>query len=624
MKTFSGGMRKFQRRKKEKIFENRLGISQREKTKKIMISLFDIFRSKEFRLPFLIVFCIFLALILGEKRVYSVAILFGITQLLFESYERIKRGRFNLDYIAFLALGTALILSQFLAGAVISLMVVMSVALEKYGATRAEKTLRGLFENIPKVALLVTPSGTHEVSLPVIQKGDILLVRPNEMLVFDGYLLSDRALLNEANITGEMEPVVYSETAVLKSGTVNVGAVLTIRVLSDFEHSSYRKILSLVEEGKSHPAPMVRLAERYNVYFTFFSIALAFGAYFFFGEWGRFLAVLVIATPCPLLIAAPVSFIGGLNKAARKNIIIKSPLVLELLAKTKMFFFDKTGTLTLGVPRLKKIELLDRTFSKEQVLSIAAALEQHSFHPIAKTIVKEHVLYEGETLVAEGVEEKIGEGIFGMIAGKKYGVVQTKENTENGIIVDLVSSRTPIARFYFDDELKSEVGDLFKYLRGHGYMLGILTGDKKNNAERLFGQFGLPIYAQCRPEMKTELIQRYQRDGKLVGMVGDGMNDAPALALADIGIVFSGSENSASIEAADVAILGRDASLIRDAIHIGRRSYNVALQSIFIGIGLSVIGMLFAFFGLISPLAGAILQEVIDAVVIVNALRSTY
>lgn len=589
-----------------------------------MIRLSDIFWNREFRLPFLIIVCILLALLLGEKMVYGIAILLGIMQLVSESYERIRRKRFNLDYLAFLALGTALILGELLAGAVVALMVAISAALERYGANRAEKTLRSLFENIPKVVLRVTSSGTEEIPIPAIQKGDVLLVRPSEMLAFDGYLVSDRALLSEANLTGEMEPVVYTETAVLKSGAVNVGQVLQMRVLGDFEHSSYRKILSLVEEGKSHPAPMIRLAERYNIAFTFFSLVLAFGAYLLFGEWERFLAVLVIATPCPLLIAAPISFIGGLNKAARKNIIIKSPLILELLAKTKMFFFDKTGTLTLGEPRLKKIDILDKTFSKEKVWSIAAALEQHSFHPIAKAIVKEHASYEGELLAAENVEEKIGEGIFGTIAGRSYGIVQTKHNTESGIVVELVAGENTVARFHFDDELKPQVESVLEYLRLRGYTLGILTGDKKKNAERLFGHFKLPIYAECRPERKTELIQRYQREGKLVGMVGDGMNDAPALALADIGIVFSGSENSASIEAADVAIFGHDVSLIRDAIHIGRRSYHVALESILIGIGLSSLGMLFAFFGFISPLYGAMLQEAIDAIVIVNALRSTY
>jgi len=589
-----------------------------------MISVFDILHSREFHSPFLIIVCILLAFLLQEKWVYGLAILLGLWQLLLESYGRIRLGRWNLDYLAFIALGTAFLLGAFLAGAVIALMVAVSAALEKYGAARAEKTLRGLFENIPKTALIVTGAGEHEVRLSAIQKGDVLLVRPNEMLAFDGYLLSDRALLNEANLTGEMEPVIYAETAVLKSGAVNVGETLKLRVLGDFEHSSYRKILSLVEEGKSHPSPIVRLAERYNIVFTFFALALAAAAYLFSGDLQRFLAILVIATPCPLLIAAPISFIGGLNKAARKNIIIKSPLVLELLAKTKLFFFDKTGTLTLGRPRLKKVELLDPSFSKDKALALAAALERHSFHPIAKALAREHRFSEGEALTAHDVEEKIGVGIFGMVGKSRYGIVQAKQSSGSGMAVDLMTEGKSVARFFFDDELKPDVGRVFDYLRERQYTLGILTGDKKANAERLFGRFRLPIYAECRPEKKTELIKRYQREGKLVGMVGDGMNDAPALALADIGIVFSGTENSASIEAADVAIFGRDVWLIRDAIHIGRRSYHVALESILIGIGLSVIGMMFAFFGFISPLSGAILQEIIDVVVIMNALRSTY
>lgn len=589
-----------------------------------MISLADILRSREFHLPFLIVACIIAALSLHMPFLYGAAIIAGVAQLLLESYERIRRRKWNLDYLAFITLATALALGALFAGAVIALMVAVSAALEKYGTAHAQKTLRELFDNIPKTALLMTADGTEEVSLHAVRKGDALLIRPNEMLAFDGYLLSERALLSEANLTGEMIPVPYAETAALKSGAVNVGETLKLRVLNDFEHSSYRKILSLVEEGKLHPSPIVRLAERYNLVFTVFSLLLAFGAYLFSGDWGRFLAVLVIATPCPLLIAAPISFIGGLNKAARKNIIIKSPFVLELLAKTKMFFFDKTGTLTLGEPHLKKVELLEASFSREKALAVASALEWHSFHPIAKAIVREYARYDGEMLAAHDVEEKIGEGIFGTVLGRRYGVVQADQNMGHGIAVDVVDGDRPVARLFFDDELKSDVARVFGYLRERGYALGILTGDKKANAERLFGHFRLPIYAECRPERKTELVERYQREGKLVGMVGDGMNDAPALALADVGIVFSGTENSASIEAADVAIFGRDAWLIRDAIHIGRRSYHVALQSILLGIGLSVIGMSFAFFGLIPPVYGALLQETIDAIVIINALRSTY
>jgi heavy metal translocating P-type ATPase len=589
-----------------------------------MISVLDILKSREFRLPIALALLLATALLSGYQLFYTVTIFAGLVLLSVESWERLRQGRWNLDYLAFLALALSFVLGQLLAGSVVAVMVAVSAALEKYGTDRAEKTLKGLFENIPKVALRKTSQGSENVPLQEVMPGDILIVKRGEMIAIDGTLVSSKALFNEANLTGEVEPVVYEHGTLIKSGLVNVGETLEIRAKGDFDHSSYRKILDLVGEGKAHPSPTMRLAERYNIYFTAFALVLASVAYAVSSDWSRFLAVLVIATPCPLLIAAPISFIGGLNKAARKNIIIKSPFVLELLAKTKRFFFDKTGTLTLGAPHLKDIELLDTHLDKDGALALAAALEWHSFHPIAKSFIEAQAVHGEERFFAEDVEEVIGEGIFGTIAKQRYGIVKAAGIFDKGIVVDLVCEKKPIARFYFDDELKADVTKMFQYLRERGYGFGILTGDKKANAERIFGHFGIPVYAECSPEKKTALVQRYQNEGELVGMVGDGMNDAPALALADVGIVFSGTENSASIEAADVAILGRDAWLIRDAVHIGRRSYHVALQSILLGIGLSSLGMMAASLGYITPVYGAILQEVIDAIVIVNALRSTY
>lgn len=589
-----------------------------------MIGIVDIVFSREFRLPLFLLSLIAAAFLFSFPSLFLLTTVIGLFRLLVESYERLRIGRFSLDYLALITLVTALVLEEWLSGSVIAFMVAVSAALETYGTRRAEKTLRRLFEALPKTVLL--KHGEHETEVPLqsVAENDVLLIRPNEILAFDGYLLSKKALLNEANLTGEMEPVVYDAQMLLKSGSINVGETLLMRVRGDFEHSSYRKILRLVEEGKKHPSPLSRLAERYNIWFSLFALALAFGAYFAFDDWNRFLAVLVIATPCPLLIAAPMSFIGGLNKAARKNIIVKSPYALELLAKTKVFFFDKTGTLTLGEPRVTRIELLDRGLDREQALDLAAALERHSFHPLARSLVKEQAAScHTEVPQAENIEEKIGEGIFGTIHGSRFGIVKSA-GPVTGLAVDLTHEGVTIARFFFDDELKSDVSRVFDYLRERGYTFGILTGDKKANAERLLGAFHLPLYAESTPEKKVALLERYQKEGRLVGMIGDGVNDAPALALADVGIVFSGNENSASIEAADVALLGRDAWSIRDAIHIGRRSYHVALQSIILGIGLSSLCMVLAFFGFIPVLYGAILQEVIDAVVIINALRSTY
>ncbi len=589
-----------------------------------MISVFDILKSREFHFPIVLAIVLIFALATDSAIAYAAMIAAGLISLAWESWERLRMKKWNLDYLAFIALALSLTLGEMLPGAVVALMVAVSAALEKYGTTRAEKTLRGLFENIPKTVLRKVGQGTENVALQDARPGDVIIVKRGEMIAIDGTLVSEKGLFNEANLTGEMEPVVYEHGTLLKGGIINVGETAELRVKGDFEHSSYRRILGLVEEGKTHPSPLGRLAERYNGYFTVFSLAVAFAAYAVSGDWGRFLAVLVIATPCPLLIAAPLSFIGGLNKAARKNIIIKGPYALELLARTKRFFFDKTGTLTLGVPHLERIELSDKHIDKDGALALAAALEWHSFHPLAKAFIEAHAVHGEERFFAEDVEEVIGKGIFGTIAGQRYGIVKAEDAKDNGIVVDLLSGEHRIARFYFDDELKAGSAKVFDYLRERGYSLGILTGDRKANAERIFGHFRIPIYADCSPEKKTTLVKRYQGEGELVGMIGDGMNDAPALALADVGIVFSGTENSASIEAADVAILGRDAWLIRDAVHIGRRSYHVAFQSIMLGIGLSSAGMLIASAGYIPPLYGAILQEVIDVIVIVNALRSTY
>ena len=581
--------------------------------------------SREFLAPIIIVLFGSISFFVAPDMLRALAVAVGIGILCIESWERIREHKWNLDYIAFLALFTAAFFGEWLSGAVLALMVSVSAALESFGTRRAEKTLRGLFDKFPKEVLMQTESGVLSKPIQEVNEGEAFLVRTNEMVPLDATLLADDALLNEANLTGEMEPVEYRKGKFVKSGCVNLGPVILLEARGNFEHSSYRKILTLVERGKQQQSPLVRLAERSNWMFTLVTLIFAFGALVVFQDWERFLAVLVIATPCPLLIAAPVSFLGGLSRAARNSIVIKSPSVLEALAKTKTLFFDKTGTLTLGEPELKGIEVLQTFYTERQVLEIAAALEWSSLHPVAKSLVHANEDRGGALLSAKHVEEKIGDGIYGVIDGKRYRIGKSDApHAGSGIISELSCEGTAIARFSFDDTIKEDVEKLFEYFRTRDYSIGILTGDKRANAHRLFGRFRIPVYAECSPAKKSALVLRQQQEGNLVGMVGDGMNDAPALALADVGIVFSGTENSASIEAADVAILGRDAWKIRDAVHIGRRSYQVAKQSIVIGIGLSLIGMVFAFFGFIPPVYGAILQEVIDVVVIVNALRSTY
>ncbi len=585
------------------------------------LALLEIFWNRSFVLPALVLCFLVAGLFFDREFFWQVSVAVGLVRLLRESIERIRRGKWNLDYIAMLTLFVAAGLGEWLVGAVISFMVAVSAALEEYGSARAEKTLRELLDRFPKTVMVeISADEIDEQDIHSVKDGDIIFIRPNEMIPLDGELLS-LAMLDESSLTGEIGPREYRIGERVRSGSVNVGEMIKISVRGNFERSSYRKILSLVEEGKKRPSDVIRLAEKYNIAFTVVTLLLSFGAYLVFGDMDRFLAVLAIATPCPLLIATPIAFIGGLNRAAREGIIVKSPKILELLTRTRTIFFDKTGTLTLGTPSFQSIRLYDKSLSENEALALASALEVHSFHPVARAFLVELSKRGGKPHRAENVEEKIGQGITGRIRGEWYILKKGKDGS--GIAIDFFREKKRIAKFIFQDTLKDDVGKLFRYLEERDYRIGILTGDRPANAKKIFSSFRVPIVADCTPETKAEAVKLYQERG-LVGIVGDGMNDAPALALADVGIVFSGTENSASIEAADVAVLGSDAWKIRDIVHIARKSYRTALESILVGIGLSLLGMILAFFGFISPVAAAIIQEVIDALVIVNALRSTY
>lgn len=557
-----------------------------------------------------------------EPWPYIIAILTGVIILSIQSWERIRIKKWDLDYIALLALVTSLLLGEWLAGAIIALMISLSRALENYGTRRAEASLEELFRLLPKSALVEREGSFIEVPLQDIRVGETISIRHREMVPLDGALVSAEGLFSEANLTGEVEPVAYRPGKRLRSGIVNMGEAVTVRVTGDFDHSTYQSMLSIVSKGKQEPSSLVRLAGRLNWPFTVITLILSIGAYLVTGDVERFLAVLVVATPCPLLIAAPIAFLGGLSKAARRHIIIKTPETLERLAKATTIYFDKTGTLTLGVPALRAIQMLDATIGESRALALASALEEHSLHPIARALVSENRTRQGADLDATDVTEKLGEGIRGRIDGEEYGI--EKSSSALGMAVELHGSAGAIARFVFDDVPKPGIEKTFAYLTERGFALSVLTGDKEENAHRVLDRYGLPIIAECDPSRKMAVVEEAKKAGKIVIMVGDGVNDAPALALADVGVVFSGTENSLSLEAADAVILKRDIGLFQELIHVSRRSYRIARQSMLIGIGLSIVGMFAGAFGYLPPVQGAILQEVIDALVIVNAVRAAY
>ncbi len=577
--------------------------------------------------PTAIVFLLTGALTLSLPNLYLAAIAIGIIQILIGAYREVRAGNSSLDYIAFLAMVLAIFTHEYLAGTVIALMYTGGEALEEYASRRAEASLSALLARIPKTAPVKRDGGIlEEVPLAEIPAGAIVIVRNGELVPLDGLLASPRAVLSLANLTGEPLPETIAAGAVIKSGSVNEGEAFELIVSGTLATSTYAKIIDLIKNAKSHQAPFVRLAQQANLPFTLLTLLISSGTYLLTHDLTRVLAVLVIATPCPLIIAAPVAFIGGLSRAASRNIIVKTPAILEIIAKVKTVFFDKTGTLTLGEPQLTDVTLIDAGASETQALSLAAALEFHSIHPLARAIIAA-ARAQNETLVpATEVKETIGVGISGIVDGHTLSIGQAPEEQRHEGSISLLLSKDehPLATFHFADVLKENAKKLIDELESSGMRVIVLTGDRKENAENVFDGLALNIHADCTPEEKYRLVDEARAHGELVAMVGDGLNDAPALAKADVGIVFSGTENSASIEAADVAILGRDLASLHELFALSRRSVRIANESVYTGIGLSTVGMLVAASGFIVPVEGAVLQEGIDVAVIINAWRSAF
>ena len=563
------------------------------------------------------------ALVTSVPEWYVPAILLGIGDLFVVAYQDIRRGSWSLDYIAFLAMALALLTHEWLAGAVIALMYTGGEALEEYASRRATASLSALLSRLPKNALVKEGDDVREAPLGELREGTHILVRRGELVPLDGFLVSNAATLDLANLTGESLPETVREGAFIKSGSVNAGEALELRVSGTLATSTYAKIIDLVRAGAENQAPFVRLADRANLPFTLLTLFVSGAAFAASGDITRVLAVLVIATPCPLIIAAPVAFVGGLSRAAGRNIIVKRPAALEALAKVTTIFFDKTGTLTLGEPTLARIDVLDG-LSEARALSIAASLEFHSIHPTARAIVAAAKAHRFTPAPAEHMSEVVGVGISGLVAGRYASIepAPPEKRAPGSISLMLSMDGTPLALFHLSDVLKDNAKELLASLTRERYTVAILTGDKRATAETVFAGIPVTIHADLEPEDKFRIIENARAGGARVAMVGDGLNDAPALAKADVGIVFSGTENSASIDAADIAILGHDPRAVEEIFALAKRSVHIASQSVYAGIALSIIGQAVAAFGYIPPVTGAILQEGIDVTVIVNALRA--
>ncbi len=548
-------------------------------------------------------------------------------------------GRLGVDSIALLAMATALIMEQYLAGAVIALMLSGGNALEDWAAGRSRRELRALLERAPRTAHRLVDARIEEVPVSSIAVGDLISVRAAEVVPVDGVLESHRASVDESALTGESMPVDHAAGGRIRSGTVNGGDPFELRASATAADSSYERLIALVRAAEDDRAPFVRMADRFAVVLLVFTLTIGGLAWAISGDSIRFLAVLVVATPCPLILAAPIAFIAGISRAAARGIIVKSGGAVEVLGRAQSVLLDKTGTLTLGQPRIESIRT-QNGFDGDEVLRLAASTDQMSTHVLAESLVTSARARGLELSLPSSVDEVPGEGIVGEIEGRTV-AVGTRQLLADRTADTLPAPTSADARhahvfvavdgqfagtILLADQLREDAASLQPALEAEGVKrVAMLTGDHQQTARYIADRAGITeVRAEQSPSDKVETVREFQRDddARPVVMVGDGINDAPALALADVGVAMSTAGVTASAEAADAVITVPEVGRVVEAIHIGRRSQRIALESVLAGIGLSVIAMGFAAVGMIPPVAGALLQEGVDIAVILNALRA--
>jgi heavy metal translocating P-type ATPase len=568
--------------------------------------------------------------------VWTAGVLPVLAALVIEILRSLWKGEVGLDVVAALSMSAALLFGEALAAAVVALMYADGTFLESFAQGRARREMRDLLSRVPRTATRHQGGALEEVALDMINPNDLLLIRQGDVAPVDGTVEGDQAMLDQATLTGESMPVRLNRGQDVMSGSTNAGAAFDLRVTRAAADSTYAGIVRLVEAAQASKAPMARLADRYSILFLAVTVALATAAWWFTGDPIRAVAVLVVATPCPLILAVPVALVAGLSRAASFGVLIKGAKPLEALARIKTLILDKTGTLTDGRPQIVSIETHGE-LSKDAVLHYAAALDQASKHPIAQAIVAAARANGAALPVPENVAETPGEGVTGTIGGRKVVVggaafVAARAGTTDpdnsviaagSVVVSLAVDGQLMGHIIMADALRAGTADLLAGLRHLGITRILLaTGDRRAVAEAVTAGLGLDaVRSDLTPDQKVLLVLTERKNGPVM-MVGDGVNDAPALAAADIGVAMGARGAAASAEAADVVLLVDQLDRLLPGIEVAQKSRRIALESVAAGIGLSILGMIAAAFGYLTPVQGALVQEVIDVAVILNALRA--
>ncbi|SNT08344.1 ATPase, P-type (transporting), HAD superfamily, subfamily IC/heavy metal translocating P-type ATPase [Micrococcales bacterium KH10] len=570
---------------------------------------------------------------LGVTAYLVLGIVIVITAI--DMFKDLMRGHWGLDILAVIAMIATLAVQEYVAGLIIALMLTGGEALEDLAARRASRELDQLLNRAPAFAGRIHPvtGEVERIAIEEVKVGDELLVRSSEILPVDGVLLSDHATIDESSVTGEPIPVNYHAGDPLLSGTVNSTTSFTMRAQKVAADSNYASIVRLVEEAVDSRAPMVRLADRYAVPFTIVSLLIAGFAWFLSGDPVRFAEVLVVATPCPLLIATPVAFMGGMSSAAKLNVIIKDGGVLEVLARVRAVAFDKTGTLTEGKADVVEIHPAARTV--DETLQLAAAAEQYSVHVFADPIVASARTQQLELPKVVTADEVATNGVLASLAdgtSVRVGKPSFIEEVTGPIDRPVLSAGETAVYVSVGDELagviilsdpiREQSADTVSRLRRAGVAeIAMVTGDITSTAESVAHAVDIQtVHAETTPQTKVRIVQAMRP--RPVLMVGDGINDAPVLAAADVGVAMAGRGATVASESAAAVITSNDIARVADVAYVSRRTVQIALQSIWMGIIISVGLMLVAAFGYLPAVVGALLQEIVDLVAILSALRT--
>lgn len=551
--------------------------------------------------------------------------------LVFRLIVGVFRGEFGSDLLAGISIATSFVLGQYMAGALVVLMLSGGSALEDYAMRRASSVLDALARRMPSLAH--RRQGLEMVGIPAasVKPGDELVVLPHELCPVDGMVVEGQSSMDESYLTGEPYRMSKTPGAQVISGAINGEAVLIIRATHEARDSRYAKIMGVMEASRQRRPRMRRIADKLGALYTPIAVFIAIGAWWFFGSPERFLAVLVVATPCPLIIAIPTAIIGAISWCAKRGIIIKDPVVLERAPMCTVLITDKTGTLTVGEPSFESIEA--RGMSEQEVLQLAGSLERYSKHPLAQSVIKA----AGDRHIVLGdageVNEKPGEGLVGVVRGRRVKITgrrtmhaeATKEFAQAaaGLECVVLVDDQVVAVLRFRDEARPDSFQFVSHLgQAHGFKdVILLSGDRSQEVQYLADQLQIAkLYAGKSPEEKVEIVREETRRAQTL-YLGDGINDAPALTAATVGVAF-GPRSDITSEAAGAVILEPSLRKVDQLLHISSHLRRVAFQSAVGGMVLSIGGMCLAALGFLTPVWGALLQEAIDLFAVLNALRA--